>query len=81
MCCRKKLGKDLADPVANFKPSGDQAGLLKQADSVGVLARGDPSSDDVLGMEELVVYGLKGLAAYAAHAAALGKVRNAGPTP
>ena len=41
---------------------------------VGVLSRGDPRTDDILGLEELVTYGVKGLAAYAAHAAALGKV-------
>ncbi len=72
---RTKLGSDLADPVANFTPSADLAGLQTQADTVGVLARGDPHGDDVLAMGELVVYGLKGLAAYAAHAASLGKVR------
>ena len=41
---------------------------------MGVLSRGNPHTDDVLALQELVTYGIKDMAAYGAHAAALGKV-------
>jgi hypothetical protein len=45
------LGRDLADTTAGFTPKADLPGLLSQGSSVGVLARGDPSTDDILGMQ------------------------------
>ena len=60
-----------ADVHAFHSASCIMCGVLRQ---VGVLSRGNPHTDDVLAVQELLTYGMKGLAAYAAHAAALGKV-------
>lgn len=60
---------------AATEPASDLAGMQAQGRSVGLAARGDPfsGSDTILGLQELVTYGVKGLAAYAAHAKAGGK--------
>jgi hydroxylamine reductase len=57
---------------ASWKPQvGDHAELAAKAATVGVLA--DPDlNPDVRSLRELIVYGLKGLAAYADHAYVLG---------
>ena len=54
--------------AANFAVSGTTQ-LLEKAEQVGVLAT---ENEDVRSLRELVVYGLKGLAAYAEHARNLG---------
>jgi hydroxylamine reductase len=56
------------EDAANFTVSGT-AQMLKKADTVGVLAT---ENEDVRSLRELVMYGLKGLAAYAEHARNLG---------
>ena len=48
---------------------GDEAALRKKASEVGVLSA---PNEDVRSLRELLVYGLKGIAAYAEHAAVLG---------
>jgi hydroxylamine reductase len=48
---------------------GDEAGFEAKAAQVGVLAE---PNEDLRSLKELIVYGLKGIAAYADHAAALG---------
>jgi hydroxylamine reductase len=67
-------GGHKGDAFQETVPESDLAKLTEQAKAVGILSRGDPAKNDVLGLEELVTYGLKGLCAYAAHAAALGRV-------
>ena len=58
---------------ATLVPAGDTDGLLLQAASVGVAAGRAEVGDDVLGLRALNLYGLKGVCAYAHHAAALGR--------
>ncbi|BBO75103.1 hydroxylamine reductase [Desulfosarcina widdelii] len=61
-----------ADGPATFTPAGDQAGLVAQGEKVGIQA--DPSvNPDIRSLRELIVYGIKGLAAYADHARILGQ--------
>ena len=61
-----------ADGPAVFKPAGDRAGLVAQGETVGI--KSDPSvNPDILSLRELIVYGIKGLAAYADHARILGQ--------
>ncbi|MDD3867601.1 MAG: hydroxylamine reductase [Eubacteriales bacterium] len=50
--------------------SGDRASMLETAKLVGVLAT---DHEDVRSLRELVIYGLKGMAAYTEHAFNLGK--------
>jgi hydroxylamine reductase len=61
----------VAGPAAilDWQPAADDAGLAAQAPGVSVLATLD---EDVRSLRELIVYGLKGVAAYAEHAAVLG---------
>jgi len=50
--------------------SDDEVELYKKAAEVGVLST---ENEDIRSLRELLIYGLKGIAAYAEHAAALGK--------
>jgi hydroxylamine reductase len=70
----KAAGGNIAfgDGPATFNPAGDQAGLVAQGEKVGV--KSDPTvNPDILSLRELIVYGIKGLAAYADHARILGQ--------
>jgi hydroxylamine reductase len=63
---------DFAEGPAAFKPEATLAGLVAQGEKVG------PKSDasvnpDILSLQHILLYGLKGVAAYADHAQILGK--------
>ncbi len=53
--------------------SGDEASFAERATDVGVLS---VDNEDARSLRELLMYGLKGIAAYAHHAAVLGKEDN-----
>ncbi len=53
--------------------SDDEQAFYRKAEEVGVLATGN---EDVRSLRELLIYGLKGIAAYAHHAAVLGKEKD-----
>jgi hydroxylamine reductase len=62
----------VGDGPAAFAPAADQAGLVAQGEKVGVKA--DASvNEDIRSLRELIVYGIKGLAAYGDHARILGQ--------
>ena len=57
---------------ATFVPADALEGLVQQGEGVGV--KSDPSvNEDISSLRELLTYGVKGLAAYADHAAILGQ--------
>jgi len=57
--------------AASFSPAADEAGMVAQGEKAGV--KSDPTIDpDILSLRELLVYGIKGVAAYADHARILG---------
>jgi hydroxylamine reductase len=57
---------------AAFAPAGSTAEMVAQGEKVGVNA--DPGLDtDIRSLRELLIYGIKGLAAYADHARILGQ--------
>ncbi len=58
---------------AVFTPAADVSGMVNQAVRIGILKRKEASGEDVTGLEELLTYGLKGMAAYADHALILGQ--------
>ena len=58
---------------AVWQPASDLDGLLKQAADVGINAGLENVGPDIIGLRSLVLYGLKGVCAYAHHAYALGK--------
>jgi hydroxylamine reductase len=64
---RAGLGAVELPDVATWE--GDEASFQAKAAQVGVLAE---SNEDLRSLKELIVYGLKGIAAYADHAAVLG---------
>lgn len=57
---------------ALWTPASTLAGLLEQAEMATVQMRNMPLSEEVQGVRELILYGLRGLAAYAEHACVLG---------
>jgi hydroxylamine reductase len=67
---------DYSDGPAIFQPESSLEDLIKQGESVGI--QSDPGIDsDILSLRELLIYGIKGVAAYADHAAILGKTDDA----
>ena len=70
--------KALAGPVAGdipaaaqWQPAGDTAALVSQGEDHGV--KSDTIDPDVKSVQEILVYGMKGYAAYADHALILGR--------
>ncbi|MFJ1208733.1 hydroxylamine reductase [Burkholderia pyrrocinia] len=61
---------------AMWQPAGDLAGLLEQAAAVGIDSGLDKVGADIVGLRALVLYGLKGVCAYAHHARVLGYERD-----
>ena len=83
----KKLYEDAAeaagqtaeqlDGPAAFVPAADLNGLVAQGEAQGIDKRIDTVGPDVTGLRELIMYGLKGAAAYADHAQVLGEADDA----
>lgn len=63
--------------AAAFAPAADMAGLLAQAGVAAVRKDAAALGEDVVGLRALVLYGLKGVCAYAHHARVLGEERDA----
>lgn len=63
---------DFSEGPATFKPAPALEGLIQQGETVGVQSDGtiDP---DILSLQHTLIYGLKGVAAYADHARILGQ--------
>ena len=71
----RRAGKEaeaLSGP-ASWLPAADLEALIRQGESVGIEARRTGLGDDLTGLQELLTYGLKGIAAYADHAQILGQ--------
>ena len=71
--CRNagKTPEALTGP-AEWKPAGEIEYLVKQGEEIGIEKRVEKFGKDITGLEELLTYGLKGVAAYADHAQILG---------
>ena len=69
---KSRIQASLPVGPADFIPAGTLEGMVKQGESVGV--NSDPSANpDILSLQQLLIYGIKGLAAYADHAAIMGQ--------
>jgi hydroxylamine reductase len=78
---RESLKKKLAnaggntgfsEETANFTPAADMEGLLKQAEKAGL--KSDPDMNpDILSLQHILLFGVKGVASYADHARILGQ--------
>ena len=76
----KKAGRTpetLSGPAAwkpaSEAPAGELAGLVRQGQGISITRRQEALGVDLAGLQELVAYGLKGMAAYVDHAQILGK--------
>lgn len=71
--CRKKniQPQSLSGP-ALWQTPANRSQMLQQASAVSIAKRLDAQGPDVTGLQELILYGLKGMAAYADHAMILG---------
>ena len=71
----KKAGKtpEKLDGPAAWNPPHEYKVLLNEAPDRGINARKKALGDDAAGLQELLTYGLKGMAAYADHALILGQ--------
>jgi hydroxylamine reductase len=63
---------DFSHAAADFQPAGTLSEMVAQGGTVGVMADAD-LDPDIRSLRELIVYGLKGVAAYADHARILGQ--------
>lgn len=74
-----KAGKapEALSGAAAFIPAADMNGLLAQASEAAVKKDAAILGEDVVGLRSLVLYGLKGVCAYAHHAEVLGEERDA----
>ena len=65
-----KAGKSIEElsGAATWTPAEDVPGLVQQGEMVSVLSRRDRFGPDAAGLQELLLYGVKGAAAYADHA-------------
>jgi hydroxylamine reductase len=73
--CKKaaKQPKQFDCPVKWWDAVDDLSELEREGASLSIRMRVDDLGEDVAGLQELIVYGIKGLAAYADHAQILGK--------
>jgi hydroxylamine reductase len=75
---KQKTGREFSGNLAeaaDFKPADSQAGLIEQGKVIGVLSQ-PGLADDIRSLREILLYGMKGMAAYADHAFLLGKSDN-----
>lgn len=73
---REKLAKDPAlersDSPASFEFKNDTTYLLEEGDKVGIIKRkAELGNDDLFGLLEMAIYGMKGISAYLYHAEVL----------
>ncbi len=71
--CKNKGSKpeDILGP-AEWSPAGDLAALIRQGEEITIENRISSIGSDAAGLQELLTYGIKGMAAYADHAWVLG---------
>jgi len=63
---------DFTEQAANFTPAADLVGLIKQGEAVALNAVSG-ENPDISSLKHILLYGLKGVAAYADHARILGQ--------
>jgi hydroxylamine reductase len=63
---------DYSDGPAIFKPADSMDAMVAQGEKIGIESR-KGTDPDILSLQEILTYGIKGVAAYADHAAILGQ--------
>ena len=69
---KDEIASDNFPAQALWEAANDIGGLIKQGEKVGIELRKKQYGDDIAGLQELLLYGLKGMCAYAHHAMRLG---------
>ncbi|MDD5155581.1 MAG: hydroxylamine reductase [Candidatus Omnitrophica bacterium] len=72
---KNKTGRDFTDRLpetADWKPADSLGGLIEQGRQVGIMS-GPGLDPDIRSLQEILLYGMKGMAAYADHAFILGR--------
>ena len=64
-------GTTLSGPVAEWQPAEDLAGMVAQGEGYGINTQNE--NEDIRSVIEILMYGLKGMAAYMDHAMILGR--------
>lgn len=72
-CQAKGKAPEKMSGPAVYPLTGSKAELLAGADRIGIELRRTSKGADLTGLEELIMYGLKGMASYADHAMILGQ--------
>jgi hydroxylamine reductase len=72
-CKEKNITPEKLEGPAIFTPAGTREELLKQSTDTGIKKLMELQGDVIAGLHFLLIYGLKGTAAYGDHAAILGK--------
>ena len=62
---------DFSDPVATYRPAADLAGLIAQGEEFGQPWNEEVPAD-IVSLQQTMYFGIKGVSAYAHHAAVLG---------
>ena len=77
VCRTSGKSPEVSTGPAQWIPAVTREELLEQAPTVGIAASRETLGDDVAGLKELLIYGLKGTAAYVEHARILGRENDA----
>ncbi|MGC8829022.1 MAG: hydroxylamine reductase [Verrucomicrobiia bacterium] len=72
-CATKGIEPEQLNGAATWRPAPSIPELVKQANEVSIIKRKERLGDDITGLQELLLYGVKGTAAYAEHARILGR--------
>jgi len=72
-CRANGVPPEKLDGLAQWKPAADMIGLEEQGREASLEHRAKEFGADVVGLQELIIYGLKGMAAYVDHAHVLGE--------
>jgi hydroxylamine reductase len=63
---------DFAAPAANYQPAADLDGLIRQGEEIGQPWNSEVPAD-IISLQQTMYFGIKGVSAYAHHAAVLGR--------
>lgn len=72
-CAKAGTAPESVNGSATWQPAASLDGLIEQGELVGIRKRLDTLGADLTGLQELLIYGVKGVAAYAKHAQILGQ--------
>jgi hydroxylamine reductase len=71
-CREQRIAPEQLNGSTQWQPASTREGLINQGRTVSIPSRFQVLGEDVTGLQELILYGLKGTAAYMDHALVLG---------